>query len=328
MGTSRTFQPRGRKRLGPADVSAPGTGTSWSSGPQGWGRLCPGDGDISGMGPFWGVLGPFGAVSGPFGTILGLFGAIWGHFGAFWGHLGPFWGTCGWTCPLRGRRQRGGDTQHRVPPRVPPVSPLTQVVGAAARRQGPRAGAGPAPQVFCSCSADASLRVWDVRAPPGRSCMLTAAAAHGAAVDVNVISWSRHDPFVVSGGDDGALRLWDLRLFRTGSSVATFKQHSGPITSVEWHPTESGVLAAAGADDQVTQWDLAVERDPEAAGGGDGDGDEDEEDAAALAALPPQLLFVHQGETELKELHWHPQCPGLLLTTALSGFTVFRTISV
>ncbi|XP_064359647.1 glutamate-rich WD repeat-containing protein 1 [Dromaius novaehollandiae] len=182
------------------------------------------------------------------------------------------------------------------------------------------------PSVFCSCSADASLRVWDVRAGPGRACMLTAAGAHGA--DVNALSWSRLDPFVLSGGDDGALRLWDLRLFRTGSSVATFKQHAGPITSVEWHPTESGVLAAAGADDLVTQWDLAAERDPEAGDDGDDGDNGDTGDAAALAALPPQLLFAHQGEAEPKELHWHPQCPGLLLTTARAGIAVFRTVSV
>lgn len=106
--------------------------------------------------------------------------------------------------------------------------------------------------------------------------------------------------------------------------MATFKQHAAPITSVEWHPSERGVLAAAGADDAVTQWDLALERDPEAEA-------EDEEGDLVPGGgpeLPPQLLFVHQGETELKELHWHPQCPGLLLTTALSGITVFRTISV
>ncbi|XP_075771649.1 glutamate-rich WD repeat-containing protein 1 [Pelodiscus sinensis] len=172
--------------------------------------------------------------------------------------------------------------------------------------------------VFASCSADGSIRVWDVRAAPSRACMLTASQAHAS--DVNVISWNRHEPFLLSGGDDGALHIWDLRLFKTGKSVATFKQHTAPITSVEWHPTDAGVFAAAGADDQVTQWDLAVERDQE--------GEGESEDDPALASIPPQLLFVHQGETDIKELHWHPQCPGVLITTALSGFNIFRTISV
>uniref|UniRef100_A0A2D4FC79 Uncharacterized protein n=2 Tax=Micrurus TaxID=8634 RepID=A0A2D4FC79_MICCO len=145
--------------------------------------------------------------------------------------------------------------------------------------------------------------------------MLTTSKAHDA--DVNVISWNRNEPFIVSGGDDGILRIWDLRQFQKGSAVATFKQHTAPITSVEWHPTDSGVFAASGADDQVTQWDLAVERD-----------EEGEAEDPALATIPPQLLFVHQGENDIKELHWHPQCPGTLIITALSGFNIFRTISV
>ena len=104
---------------------------------------------------------------------------------------------------------------------------------------------------------------------------------------------------------------------QTGRSAATLKFHSGPITSVQWCPTERGVLAAAGADDAVTQWDLGLERDPEA-GGGDGDGEE----------LPPQLLFVHMGDPDPKELRWHPQCPGVLLCTGISGISVFRTVCV
>ncbi|XP_062470263.1 glutamate-rich WD repeat-containing protein 1 [Pezoporus occidentalis] len=180
------------------------------------------------------------------------------------------------------------------------------------------------PSVFCSCSADASLRVWDIRAPPPRACRLVAPGAHGA--DVNALSWSRRDPFVLSGGDDGAVNLWDLRRFHTGSSVATFKQHRGPIVALQWHPTASGVLAAAGADDLVTQWDLGVEADPDeelAMGRSD-----PQVWGGGLEALPPQLLFLHQGERELKELRWHPQCPGLMLTASRDGVALWRSASV
>jgi ribosome assembly protein RRB1 len=93
--------------------------------------------------------------------------------------------------------------------------------------------------------------------------MLTKENAHDK--DVNVIHWNRKDPFIASGGDDCALKVWDLRSFNQGESVAEFKNHhKGPVCSVEWSPHESSVLASAGEDDQVAIWDLAVERDPEA----------------------------------------------------------------
>ena len=67
------------------------------------------------------------------------------------------------------------------------------------------------------------------------------------------ISWNKKEPFIVSGGDDGVIKVWDLRRLQEKKAVAQFKHHSGPITSVEWCPQDSSVFAASGEDNQITQ---------------------------------------------------------------------------
>lgn len=168
------------------------------------------------------------------------------------------------------------------------------------------------PNVLASCSVDKKICIWDTRDSPATACKLSV-VAHTS--DVNVISWNRSEPLIVSGGDDGFLHIWDLRQFKAGNTVATLKHHTEAVTTVEWHPSESSVFASGGEDNQIALWDLGVEHDVE-------ETDEDIKD------LPPQLLFIHQGQKDVKELHWHRQIPGLLMSTANSGFNIFKTISV
>ncbi|VEL19234.1 unnamed protein product, partial [Protopolystoma xenopodis] len=79
--------------------------------------------------------------------------------------------------------------------------------------------------------------------------------------------------------------------------------HKKPITSVEWHPSDEGVFAAASEDDQITLWDITLEQDTEVLS--------DQNLLHSESEFPVQLLFVHHGQNEIKELHWHPQVPGL-----------------
>ena len=97
--------------------------------------------------------------------------------------------------------------------------------------------------------------------------------------------------------------------------------HKSAITSIEWHPTEVGIFMASSEDDNTSLWDLGLEQDAAVSSETSATTEKQED-------LPVQLLFLHSGQREVRESHWHPQVPGLIITTALDGFNIFRTISV
>lgn len=56
---------------------------------------------------------------------------------------------------------------------------------------------------------------------------------------------------LASGDDQGVLKVWDLRTFSSGTPVAELSFHKKSITSVEWCPHESSMLATSSEDDQI-----------------------------------------------------------------------------
>jgi ribosome assembly protein RRB1 len=66
---------------------------------------------------------------------------------------------------------------------------------------------------------------------------------------------------MASGSDSGVFSIWDLRSFTSTTPAASFSWHKAPITSLEWHPWESSMIAVSGSDEQLTLWDLALEAD-------------------------------------------------------------------
>lgn len=76
--------------------------------------------------------------------------------------------------------------------------------------------------VFASCSADRTVRVWDIRAKGRKS--VVSVEAHDE--DVNVISWNKGvDYLLLSGGDEGGLKVWDLRMFGKGWVFIIYPNH-------------------------------------------------------------------------------------------------------
>lgn len=176
--------------------------------------------------------------------------------------------------------------------------------------------------VFASCGCDGYIRIWDTRSKKHKP----AISSKASNTDVNVISWNEKIGYLLASGDDnGSWGIWDLRQFAPHNSesvqpVAQYNFHKGAITSISFNPLDESIIAVASEDNTVTLWDLSVEADDE----------EIKQQAAEtkeLQEIPPQLLFVHW-QKEVKDVKWHKQIPGCLVSTGTDGLNIWKTISV
>ena len=174
--------------------------------------------------------------------------------------------------------------------------------------------------VLATCSVDQTIKLWDLRATAQKSQM--SFKAHDS--DVNVMSWNKHTTFLLASGDDnGEFRIWDLRRLNPKTynqesfeSITRIRWHTKPITSLQFEPREESVLAVASDDNKLTLWDFSVEEDEQE--------QKDQKLEANGMDIPPQLMFLHQGQNLIKELRFHPQFRTTLFTTAMDSFNVFR----
>ncbi|GEQ69943.1 hypothetical protein JCM33374_g3619 [Metschnikowia sp. JCM 33374] len=174
--------------------------------------------------------------------------------------------------------------------------------------------------VFASAGCDGYVRIWDTRSKKHKPVISVAAST----TDVNVISWSdKINHLLASGHDDGSWGVWDLRNFggkEKPAPVAHYDFHKSAITSISFNPLDESIIAVSSEDNTVTLWDLAVEADDEEIA-------QQRKEAQELSDIPPQLLFVHW-QRDVKDVRWHRQIPGCLVSTGGDGLNIWKTISV
>ena len=176
--------------------------------------------------------------------------------------------------------------------------------------------------VFATAGCDGYVRIWDTRSKKHKPAISVVASKS----DVNVISWSsKINHLLASGHDDGSWSVWDLRNFTNAnnaapSPVANYDFHKSPVTSISFNPLDESIIAVSSEDNTVTLWDLAVEADDEEIS-------QQRKELKELHDIPPQLLFVHW-QRDVKDVRWHSQIPGCLVSTGGDGLNIWKTISV
>ncbi|KAH0325045.1 WD40 repeat-like protein, partial [Aureobasidium melanogenum] len=129
--------------------------------------------------------------------------------------------------------------------------------------------------VFVSCGADGSVRMFDLRslehstiiyepsektdkdkAAMPSSPTKSSAAGLPSSPPLLRLAASPHDAHLLAtfAADSNIVRILDAR--QPGTALLELRGHSASLNSIEWNPSRRGMLASGGDDSQVLVWDL------------------------------------------------------------------------
>ncbi|KAF2741979.1 WD40 repeat-like protein [Sporormia fimetaria CBS 119925] len=131
--------------------------------------------------------------------------------------------------------------------------------------------------VFVSCGADGSVRMFDLRSlehstiiyepsekttgddkgsPGGRMSPTKAQQTMSYAPPLLRLAASPHDSHLLAtfAADSNIIRILDVR--QPGQALLELCGHAGAVNSIEWNPSRRGMLASGGDDHLVLIWDL------------------------------------------------------------------------
>ncbi|KXT08720.1 hypothetical protein AC579_1576 [Pseudocercospora musae] len=128
--------------------------------------------------------------------------------------------------------------------------------------------------VFVSCGADGSVRMFDLRSlehstiiyEPAEKADKTASPTAtspskggqtlSSAPPLLRLAASPHDAHLLAtfASDSNVIRILDVR--QPGQAVLELKGHKGNLNSIEWNPSRRGMLASGADDSLVMVWDL------------------------------------------------------------------------
>ncbi|KAL6712663.1 hypothetical protein ACN47E_000540 [Coniothyrium glycines] len=131
--------------------------------------------------------------------------------------------------------------------------------------------------VFVSCGADGSVRMFDLRSlehstiiyepsdktgdrdkgsPTGRMSPTKAQQTMSYAPPLLRLAASPHDSHLLAtfASDSNIIRILDVR--QPGQALLELRGHSAALNSIEWNPSRRGMLASGADDSLVMIWDL------------------------------------------------------------------------
>jgi ribosome assembly protein RRB1 len=107
------------------------------------------------------------------------------------------------------------------------------------------------------------------------------------------------------------LLKWDIRYISNGP-ISNVQWHKGPITALVWDPYEDSQIAVSSEDNRLTVWDFSVEPV------------DNQLFDAANNEIPQQLILLHEGQENIKDIKFHPIYKNFIVSTAENGINVFK----